>query len=56
MQRKTKLTYKMTKADIVNEIHRATGYDKAAIPSRYAGVRHCEKALELSMVTDALFG
>ncbi|WP_244478378.1 response regulator [Methylobacterium sp. Leaf113] len=34
----------------------ATGYEKAAIPSRYAGVRHCEKPLELSMVTDALFG
>lgn len=34
----------------------ATGYEKAAVPSRYAGVRHCEKPLELSLVTKALFG
>lgn len=34
----------------------ATGYEKGVIPSRYAGVRHCEKPLDLSMVTDALFG
>ncbi|WP_336490592.1 response regulator [Methylobacterium nigriterrae] len=33
----------------------ATGYDKTMIPARYAGVRHCEKPLELAQVATALF-
>ncbi len=34
----------------------ATGYDQAAIPSRYAGVKRCEKPVGAAQITRALFG
>ena len=34
----------------------ATGYEKIAIPARYAGVGYCEKPFEATQVAHALFG
>ena len=33
-----------------------TGYDKASIPTRYAGIVRCEKPVELDKIARALFG
>lgn len=33
----------------------ATGYEKTAIPARYAGVRHCQKPIEAAQIAQALF-
>lgn len=33
-----------------------TGYEKAALPPRYAGVPHFEKPVEVTHITRALFG
>ena len=34
----------------------ATGYDKAVIPTRFAGVRRCEKPVDACRIGQALFG
>jgi ActR/RegA family two-component response regulator len=33
----------------------ATGYDRTVIPTRYAGVHHCEKPIEAAQIAEALF-
>ncbi|MBV9394430.1 MAG: response regulator [Methylobacteriaceae bacterium] len=34
----------------------ATGYDKAAVPERHAGIKHCEKPVTPEAIARALYG